>query len=327
MRMVLAAVVLLGSLTVARAEESVRLILNYVPTADHAPYFYAKAQGWYKQAGLDVGIETGKGSAYSAQAVGSGAAAFGIADLATAMVARGKGADLVAIMNVYANSPQGFYWLKSSGIAGPADFAGHSIGNPPGDAARVMWPAFAKAARLDPASVRFVNLTPSAKMGSLRSHAVDIITDFYNEHDLKVRTFCDDLGFQSWSGLGINLYGNSILTNRAYLTAHPDTARAFVQVSQRAFAACVAQRDPCLDALMAAATGLDRTVQADQWERIKELMQSPAGQSVALGAFDMGRVGADLDLVRTYIGLDTPFAPADIATNTLLDTAIKLPAP
>ena len=29
---------------------------------------------------------------------------------------RGKGADLVGLMNVYANSPQGLYWLKSSGI-------------------------------------------------------------------------------------------------------------------------------------------------------------------------------------------------------------------
>jgi NitT/TauT family transport system substrate-binding protein len=229
-------------------------------------------------------------------------------------------------MNVYANSPQGFYWLKSSGIKGPADFPGHSIGNPPGDAARVMWPAFARMAHLDPSSVRFVNVAPSAKIASLRSHAVDIITDFYNEHDLKVQTFGDDLGFQSWSGMGINLYGNSIVVEQSFLAAHPDTAKKFVQVSQRAFAACVADVEPCLDALFAAASGLDRGVQRNQWNRIKELMRSPTGETVALGAFDMHRVAADEDLVGTYIGLDQKFAPADIATNDLLDPAIKLQA-
>ena len=323
-RAILLAAAVTMAAAAAHAQDSVRLVLNYIPTADHAPYYYAKAQGWYKQAGLDVTIEVGKGSAYSAQAVGSNAAAFGISDLPTAMVARGKGADLVAVMNVYANSPQGFYWLKSSGIKGPLDFPGHSIGNPPGDAARVMWPAFAKAAKIDPGSVRFVNITPAAKISSLRSHAVDIVTDFYNEHDLKVRTFGDDLGFQSWSSMGINLYGNSIVTSNVFLNAHHDEAQKFVQVSQRAFAACVANVEPCLDALFDAASGLDRDGQRLQWGRIKELMRSPAGQEVALGAFDMARVASDEDLVRTYIGLDAAFAPGDVATNALLDSAIKL---
>ena len=46
------------------------------------------------------------------------------------------GADVVGVFNVYANSPQGLYWLKSSGIKSIKDFPGRSIGNPPGDAAR-----------------------------------------------------------------------------------------------------------------------------------------------------------------------------------------------
>src|ERR1051326_5228548 len=88
-------------------KEKVTLALNWVPTADHAPYFYAKQQGWYDQAGIELVIENGSGSAVSAQRVGAGQSQFGIADMATALLARGKGANLVAIMTVYANSPQG----------------------------------------------------------------------------------------------------------------------------------------------------------------------------------------------------------------------------
>src|SRR5499433_808625 len=155
------------------AGEVVNLTLNWTPTADHSPFYYAKAQGWYEKAGIDLTIETGKGSGVSALKVGSGGSAFGIADLATALVAKGKGADDVALMSIYANTGQTFYWLKSYGVSGPKDFAGRKIGNPPGDAARVMWPAFAKAAGLAPDSVSFVNVGPTAKSAALKARTVE----------------------------------------------------------------------------------------------------------------------------------------------------------
>src|SRR5581483_11376508 len=109
----LAAVALLAA---PAAAEKLTFTLNWVAGGDHAPYFYAQKMGWYKQAGIDVDFETGRGSAVSAQKVGAGATQLGLSDMAVVLNARGKGADLVAIMNVYANSPQGLYWLKSSGI-------------------------------------------------------------------------------------------------------------------------------------------------------------------------------------------------------------------
>ena len=54
------------------------------------------------------------------------------------------------MFNVYANSPQGLYWLKSSGIKSVKDLAGKKIGNPAGDGARTIWPALAKANGMDP---------------------------------------------------------------------------------------------------------------------------------------------------------------------------------
>ncbi len=173
----------------ASAGEAVNLILNWTPTADHSPFYYAKAQGWYEKAGIDLTIEVGKGSGVSAAKVGSGGSPFGIADLATMLVAKSKGADDVALMSIYANTGQTFYWLKSYGVNGVKDFPSHKIGNPPGDASRVMWPAFAKAAGIAPDAVSFVNIGPTAKIAALKSHTVDIISDFYNEHDLKVIEF------------------------------------------------------------------------------------------------------------------------------------------
>jgi len=291
------ALALLAPSLPAGAAEPVNLILNWTPTADHSPFYYAKAQGWYEKAGIDLNIEVGKGSGVSSLKVGSGGSPLGIADLATMLVARGKGADVVALMSIYANTGQTFYWLKSYGVNGAKEFPGHKIGNPPGDASRVMWPAFAKAAGIAPDAVGFVNVGPTAKIAALKSHTVDIISDFYNEHDLKVIEFGSDLGFVNWKDIGLNPYGNSLIVNGAFLEKNPKLAEDFVKISQKAFAACVADASPCLKALLDQVSGLDKENQERQWERIKFLMTDDFTTTKALGrrADEEGlRTGADL---------------------------------
>src|SRR5262245_10288400 len=105
------------------AAQQLTFTLNWVAGGDHAPYFYAQKMGWYKQAGIDIDFETGRGSAASAQKVAAGASQLGLSDMAGVLLFRGKGLDLVGLMNVYANSPQGLYWLQSSGIRSVNDLA------------------------------------------------------------------------------------------------------------------------------------------------------------------------------------------------------------
>jgi NitT/TauT family transport system substrate-binding protein len=310
---------------VAQAED-LSMVLNWVPTADHAPYFYAKQQGWYEAEGIDLDIEAGRGSGAAVQRVAAGIAEIGVADLATVLLARGEGANATAVMTVYANTPQGFYWLKSSGIKTPEDFSGHSIGNPPADASRIMWPLFAKTVGIEPDSVKFVNVSPQAKLASLKSGAIDVTSDFYNEHDLKVREFGDDLGFVAWRNIGVNPYGNSIIVNETFLAEHRDTVGKFAAVSQKAFAACVADFQPCLDALMSDVSGLEADNQKDQWNRIKELMRDETTQTVALGAFSPERMAADYNMVETYFDLKEPFDIETVYTNEFLDETIKMTA-
>jgi NitT/TauT family transport system substrate-binding protein len=310
----------------AAAAESVNLILNWSPTADHSPYYYAKAQGWYEKAGIDVTIESGKGSGVSSLKVGSGGSQFGVADLATMLVARSKGADVVALMSIYANTGQTFYWLKSYGVNGPKDFPGHKIGNPPGDASRVMWPAFAKAVGIAPDAVTFVNVGPTAKIAALKSHTVDIISDFYNEHDLKVTEFGSDLSSLNWKEIGLNPYGNSLVVNGAFMEKNPKLTEDFVKVTQKAFAACVADVDPCLKALLDQVSGLDRVNQVNQWERIKFLMTDDFTTSKALGWIDGERMKKDYELVQTYLGMEKPFAVETAFSTKFLDTSIKMDA-
>ena len=322
-RFALAAVAALVSVP-AFAQTKIDFILNWVPGGDHAPYYYAKKQGWYAKEGIDLNLEPGKGSALATQKVGAGANPVGLADMAGVLVAKGKGADMVAVYNVYANSPQGMYWLKSSGIKGVKDFPGKKIGNPAADGARVMWPALAKANNIDPKSVTWVNIDANAKLAALKAKSIDITTSFYNIHHVFQRELGDDMGFLAWRDIGLNPYGNSIIVNADFLKKNRAAVDKFVKVTQRAFAACVKEPKPCVQALIDANGALSFDNELVNWQLVEVLMSDKFSREVALGIHEDGRMKADYELVKDYIGIDKPFDVKTVYTNEFLDRSVKM---
>ncbi|MCP5367854.1 MAG: ABC transporter substrate-binding protein [Hyphomicrobiales bacterium] len=298
-------------------------MLNWIAGGDHAPYYYAQKMGWYKDAGIDLNIEQGKGSSLSAQRVGVGKNELGLADLPPVFVSIAKGADSVAVYNVYANSPYGFYWLKSSGISTPKDFAGKKIGNPPWDAARQMWPAYANNVGIDPKSVTWVNVQPNAKLSALKSGSIDVTTSFYNIHHIFKAQLGDDMGFSPGKEFGVNPYGNSIIANGTFLKEHKDAVAAFVKVTQKAFHACAMDAAPCIDALVEANKGLKADNETTNWGLVKELMTDEVSTSVGLGYMDPQRMKFSYELFEPY--LSQKFDYAKHFTNEFIDTSVKMP--
>jgi NitT/TauT family transport system substrate-binding protein len=323
--LVAALLALVAAATPAAAAQQLDFILNWVPGGDHAPYYYAKKMGWYEKAGIDLNLEPGKGSALAVQKVGAGANPIGLADMGTALIGKGKGADVVGVFNVYANSPQGLYWLKSSGIKGIKDFPGKKIGNPAADAARAMWPAIAKANGIDPNSVTWVNVAANAKIGALKSKSVDITTSFYNIHHIFQRELGDDMGFVAWRDVGLNPYGNTVIVNGAFLAKNKDLIAKFVKVTQKAFATCVQDPKPCVQALVDANGALKFDNELTNWKLVEVLMSDKFSREVALGYLDPKRMADDYELVKTYVGIEKPFDVKTIYTNAFLDKSIKMP--
>lgn len=308
----------------AAAQQKLDFILNWVPGGDHAPYYYAKKLGWYAKEGIDLNLEPGKGSALAVQKVGAGANPIGLADMGNVLLGKAKGADSVAVYNVYANSPQGLYWLKSSGIKGIKDFPGKKIGNPAADGARPMWPALAKANGIDPKSVTWVNIDANSKLSALKARSIDITTSFYNIHHIFQRELGDDMGFVAWREIGLNPYGNSVIVNAAFLAKNRPLIDKFVKVTQRAFTTCVKEPKPCVEALVEANGALKYDNELQNWKLVEVLMSDKFAREVALGIHDDGRMKADYELVRDYIGLEKPFDVKTTYTNEFLDRSIRM---
>lgn len=319
-RTLLAAAAAVGIAAPAAAQDRVTLVLNWLPGADHAPIYWAQSRNLYREAGINLTVETGRGSGFSAQRTGSGQVQAGIVDTPNALQARGGGADLVAAMMIYVQSPYGLYWRRSSGIAGPQDFRGRRLGAPPADAARVMWPMIARAIGINPGEVTWVNIAPEAKVASLQSGTIDATTHFYNVHYIYERTFGNDLGFALTRDLGFNPYGNAIWLHGPWMRANPDAARRFVRVTQRAYRDCLAEPAPCIAAVAgpAATSAEDLSV---SWRLVGELMADDPAGGRPLGGMDPARMATTIEAVRTAFNAPA-MEPSAVMTNELLDPAI-----
>jgi NitT/TauT family transport system substrate-binding protein len=308
----------------AFAADKISVSLNWVPAGDHAAMYFAKERGWYKDANLDVDFEAGKGSVGSLQKISAGVSQVGLADMGVALTARGKGAKIAGVMNIYANTALGMYWLKSSGIAGVKDFAGKKIGVPAGDAQRALWPALAAKYGVDPNSVTWVNVDPNGKLPALKAHAIDVTTNFYNLHHIMSRELGSDMGYLSWAKAGINPYGLTIFVNSDFLQTNKDAVARFVRVTQKAYYECAKSPDPCIKALVDSVSGLKTDSELVNWKLTMQLMSDEVSRTKALGYFDPGRMRDDYALVSKYFGLETPYEVETIYTNQFLDPGLKM---
>jgi NitT/TauT family transport system substrate-binding protein len=117
-----------------------------------------------------------------------------------------------------------------------------------------------------------------------------------------------------------------LIVNGEFLEKNPKLAEDFVKISQKAFAACVADVSPCLKALLDQVSGLDKENQERQWERIKFLMTDDFTTTRALGWIDAERMKKDYELVQNYLGMEKPFAVETAFATRLLDPSIKMDA-
>jgi len=319
-RTLLAAAAALGLALPASAQDRVALVLNWTPGADHAPLYWAQQQNLYREANIALTIENGRGSGFAAQRVGAGQAQVGIVDAPVALQARAQGADLVAAMMIYAQSPYGIYWRRSAGINTPQDFRGRRIGTPPADAARVMWPMIARAMDIPPDSVSWVNIAPPAKVTSLQSGTIDITTEFYTSHHVYQRALGNDLGFLATRDVGFNPYGNAFFFNGAWMRANPDAARRFIRVTQRAYAACLENPEPCLAATAQPAAMSIEDLRVS-WGLVAVLMTEAQDATLPLGGMDPRRMADTIEAVKTAFNIPAA-TPAEVSTNDLLDPAV-----
>lgn len=119
----------------ASAQTKVRFTLDWIPGATHGAFLIALQKGYYKQEGLDVTIDRGKGSAEVVRQLASGVYDMGFPDINVVIDFDLKNPDQAfpVLMSGYEEAPAAIITLKSSGINEPKQLDGKKLGSAPSD--------------------------------------------------------------------------------------------------------------------------------------------------------------------------------------------------
>ncbi|GMB80230.1 ABC transporter substrate-binding protein [Shinella zoogloeoides] len=112
----------------AGAADKVTLQLKWVTQAQFGGYYVAKDKGFYEEEGLDVEIKPGGPDIAPAQVIAGGGADVIVDWMPSALASREKGVPLVNIAQPFKSSGMMLTCLKESGVKGPEDFKGKTLG-------------------------------------------------------------------------------------------------------------------------------------------------------------------------------------------------------
>src|SRR5262245_2293709 len=219
----------------ANAEQKdVRMMLDWIIQATHAPYFVALEKGYFKDAGLNVTVDAGKGATNVAVNVASNVYQFGWVDMPTMIKfnAQNPGSPLLAVYVSFDETPLAVITLKSKNIKTPADLDGKKIAGGPGTAVHDTISILLKAAKAEHVKINWLAVQPQLFGPMVAKGEADGTGGFTNSNIpafLDVGFKLEDLNVLKYSDFGADLYGLALVTTKKFAEENPETVRAMVR--------------------------------------------------------------------------------------------------
>lgn len=300
--------------------------LDFIPLGRHAPWYVALAKGYYKDEGLDVSIIPAQGTAQSIQSLESNVAQFAFSDVAALVQARARGASTAEAVAVnYQKAPYAIFSLNpGANVTQPAQLKGLEVASGAGSFTPKIIQGFMKEKGLDPDSLKFTMVDPSARVGLLLSGKVPAIENFILaqpgiEKSLSPGT---KLATLLLADDGLQLYSNAILVRGAYAHENPAVVRGFVRASLRGWKDALANPGEAADLELKYVKALNRDVILAELAIVRGLAVTPDTEAHGLGWIDAATMMKSVNFVVQNIGVEGK-APA---VDQLYTTAF-LPQP
>ena len=269
----------------AQAQDAVSFRLNWYLGGLHVPFYYGKEMGFYKQEGIDLTINEGRGSANTVQVVAAGSDTFGLADSSSLITTATKGADIKSVMSLLNSTGFSVVSLASTGIKTPKDLEGKSLAVSPGDPLGQLFRALAAHNKLDMNTIKFVQVDPAAKVVSVLEKRVDALLGGADDQFFLIKYKGVEPAALRFADHGANIVGMTIMTTGNTIKTKPDLVRRFVRATARSWEAAKKNPNAAVDAALKAKADLNRQSTYDQMLVDFELLDSPNSKGkIGLGA-------------------------------------------
>ena len=315
----LALAALLAASGSASAQEKFTFALNWFAVGDHAAYWVALEKGYYKDKGLDVTLENSKGSGDSIAKVDSGRADAGLADAAVVIASNARGTTVKTVGMVFDKNPNNVFSLKSKPLNKPQDLEGATLGAPPGDSQRQMFPAFAKVNGIDASKVTWVNIEPAAKIAAVAEKRMDGVGDYSTGLPLYEKASGKgNVVMMNWADFGFDMYSMSIMASAKTMKDRPAVLKAFLEASYMGWRDVMADPKAALEIFKKRVPEIDLATIAPNMEIGVGLMKTDRYAKNGIGWIDEKKMCDSVDLVNTYMGLPKKVECKDVFSAEFL---------
>jgi NitT/TauT family transport system substrate-binding protein len=289
----------------ASAADKASLRLNWYLGGLHSPFYLGVERGYYRDEGIDLTLNEGRGSAAAAQIVGAKGDTFGMSDAGSLMLAASKGMPIRSVFSLLASSDFAIISLEESGIKSPKDLEGKTVASSAGDALTQLLPAVIEANGLSREKIKVVFMDPPAKPVALMEKKVDALLGGASDQFWLVKY----KGFKPtrlmFADIGVDTIGMTLHAHTDTLKDNPDMVRRFLKATIRSWEA--AQQDPTAAARAAVKVkpDLNPSSTEDQLRTNLGQLHSKNTQDKSIGFSAPQDWEHTLDLLKKYRDLQT----------------------
>ncbi|WP_338739734.1 ABC transporter substrate-binding protein [Haloplanus salilacus] len=298
------------------------LLLNWKPSGLHAPYFAAKANGFYDEEGLSLSaIESGEGSTFSAKQAGLGNVEFAISSSDQVVNINSRGLSPQSVGVVMQKSPAVVFSTRETfggELTSVDQLAGKTVGTGPG-MVRVLTTLLLEDAGIRD-DVEMVD-TGYDTVQQLLSGKIDAAGGVFGD---AISAEAQDYTVDSIAvGDTVPSYGHVVAAEREWAAENAGAVRAFLRATARGAAWAQSNPGEATDALIDANGVLEesRDQQRRKWETMAaEFMTGDAVAEHGWGWSESEPWGVVHDALADTDALDGEVDLKSVWTNEYLDT-------
>jgi NitT/TauT family transport system substrate-binding protein len=306
----------------------INMTLDWIYQGPNVGFMVAQDQGFYREAGLDVAITSGKGSGSTAQLVASKAAQFGFSDGYVVANGVAKGMALKTIGSVFRRNPAAMIVLADSGIATPKDLEGKSIAMTAGSGQFQQWPAFCKGAGIDINKVQLVNIDPAGVGPALVNNKVEAIGGYAQGYvpAIEIRAKKEVRIFW-YADYGVTVVSNGIIVHDDLLNSDPELVRAFVTPTIKGFLYGRQHPEAAVASVIRYLPTADPTIVRRELELSWKTWVTPSTKDKPLGWEAEADWASTVAVLRQYGGVATAVETSAVYTNAFVPTGAEYVPP
>lgn len=291
----------------------------------HAWYYVAQERGYFEEAGLDVRIDQGEGSAATVSRIMSGAydAGFGDMNAIIQNAAERPERSPIMVYQIYNQPPFALLTKADGPIQSVDDIEGATLGAPAGSASTRLFPVFAEAAGINLDGVEITNVAPNLQEQLLNSGDVDgslvfNITSYMNlvaqGHDPET-----DYRWFPYGDYGVEVYSNGVMVSRTLIEEQPEAVAGLVSAINRAVQDVISEPQIGIDALLAEEGFLNADAESQRLQfALNNVIISDESRELGIGAVDQDRLARSIDTIVELYDLTTTPSVADVYTDQFL---------